>query len=842
MPYVDDELFGNTTASQGLLGEAELKELRRRQAELRRSGITKSLFALSCEEGILDDDSLLAISDEADRLSINHIPGYDIKDRIGAGGMGTVYRALQRSLRKTVALKVLPPQLAENEQFVQRFLREAKSQAKLNHPNVVQVLDAGEAAGVYYFAMEYVEGDTCAKIVRKTGPMGEKRALDIAIQIVKALEHAEKHGLVHRDIKPDNIMLTPDGIAKLCDLGLVKTTNADSKLTVQGIAMGTPHYISPEQARGRVDIDIRADVYSLGITLYYIMTGRLPFKGKTPGEVMRKHISELFRIPKNIFSKMSGGIARVILKMTAKDPNDRYQSTSELRKDLELARNGQPPLLANSILLKEAIAPEEETDEGAQPSRNIMRLLVCAAIGAVALIIIILLLVYLIGGRATGYLPDRLGQGKGGSGGTAGISSDITGAGRTEEIEAELRRKREQEAKKILNRAHEITAGKDLFLEEIISRLKKLLSNVEEGILLMDDEAELEALIAGLEADATEDFNAMERKIQESKDAVKAGRFRESMELLAVARVNARTEKASKLGDRYMAKLPVLIRERYMEAREAAVEDCRYRKFADARTRLDLFRSTGIKSLDEAARKDYEAIRVADESTKNRKEALNQEDKEEKAAEAVLREIEKTAEKKYEAAKKLLDSRDFLRAADAFESLDLKYGNTAFMEKKRAEIDLIRPRRGLVIYITRYKQVTQVFHSAQTGIKRCIALDFGTFQGEFTVTWEGYMVIDKTARTKFMAYTTGKPTLRIGSITMRFRKMTGQEDAYEMKKAVTLSKSSMPRKVFARVTFSRSDEKRVIFARWDVDDEHPVPLDMGNCYYLPGQVPRVGRK
>ena len=164
------------------------------------------------------------------------------------------------------------------------------------------------------------------------------------------------------------------------------------------------------------------------------------------------------------------------------------------------------------------------------------------------------------------------------------------------------------------------------------------------------------------------------------------------------------------------------------------------------------------------------------------------------------------------------------------------------MKENYAKIESIRPRRGLIIYITRNKQVTQTFHNTQTGIKRCIALDVGSFPGEFTVTWEGYMIIGETTRTKFMAYTTGKPTLRIGSITMRFRKMTGQEDAYEMKKAVTLSKSSMPRKVFARVTFRADNDKRAVFARWDVDDEHPVPLDMGKCYYLPEQVPEIGEK
>jgi serine/threonine-protein kinase len=255
--------------------------------------------------------------------------------------MGAVFLARQVSLRRNVALKVLTPRLAKDENYVRRFFREARSAAALHHPNVVTAIDVGTEGHYKYFVMEYVEGPTVAKLLERGGALDERRAISIAIQVANALDHAHQNGFVHRDIKPANIILTGQGVAKLCDLGLAKEVTDAGGDTQEGQTLGTPDYISPEQARGEADIDIRSDVYSLGATLFHMVTGQVPFPGPTPPVVMTKHLTVPAPLASQVQPTVTAGTSTVIRKMMEKNPDDRYQTPAELLEALDAAREGR---------------------------------------------------------------------------------------------------------------------------------------------------------------------------------------------------------------------------------------------------------------------------------------------------------------------------------------------------------------------------------------------------------------------------------------------------------------------------------------------------------------------
>lgn len=275
------------------------------------------------------------------------IGGYELLEKIGRGAVGVVYKARQVSVDRIVALKVLDPKYARNDKYVQRFLREGRSAARLDHANIVRGIDAGiSPEGYYYFAMEYVGGVTVKHLMKRAGVLPEAKAVDIATQIARALEHASGVGLVHRDIKPENIILTKEGVAKLADLGLAKSVVEDVSVTVVGQAMGTPMYVSPEQAKGLDSVDLRSDIYSLGATLYHMATGSAPFDGENPTVIMLKHINEEPPPPRERNPDLSEGLCHVLMKMLAKEPDERYQSAAELISDLEAVAAGLPAKVA----------------------------------------------------------------------------------------------------------------------------------------------------------------------------------------------------------------------------------------------------------------------------------------------------------------------------------------------------------------------------------------------------------------------------------------------------------------------------------------------------------------
>jgi len=308
----------------------------------------KTLAEVMVERGVVTRRQVDRIKNSIEETRKGgQIPGYQMLSKLGAGAMATVFKAKQISLDRVVAIKVLPKKFSENPEYVDRFYKEGKAAARLNHPNIVQAIDVGEAGGYHYFVMEYVEGHTLYDEIASGKKFSEAEALDVIIQIAKALEHAHRQGLIHRDVKPKNIMITTDGVAKLADMGLARGASDSAAAQAEaGRAFGTPYYISPEQIRGEMSIDFRADIYSLGATLYHVVTGKVPFEAPTPAAVMHKHLKEPLTPPDHINTDLSAGLGEVVEVMMAKDRGRRYTSTTDLLLDLEAIQRGEPPLQA----------------------------------------------------------------------------------------------------------------------------------------------------------------------------------------------------------------------------------------------------------------------------------------------------------------------------------------------------------------------------------------------------------------------------------------------------------------------------------------------------------------
>jgi len=272
--------------------------------------------------------------------------GYKLLAEIGRGGMATVYKAVQLQLDRVVALKILSAHLAGDKTFVRRFLREAKLAATLSHPNIVAVYDVGQGKDRYYLAMEYVEGETLSDLVKREGPLPEARALSIIRQMADALEHARARELIHRDVKPGNILISADGAAKLADMGLARSVSTTTTQKTQGLVMGTPSYIAPEQASGERDLDTRTDIYALGATFFYAVTGQPPFDGDTVAAVIRKHLLEPAPLADSVNPEVTRGTSLVIRKCMEKERGQRYQTPGEMTSDVQDIVQGRPPRIA----------------------------------------------------------------------------------------------------------------------------------------------------------------------------------------------------------------------------------------------------------------------------------------------------------------------------------------------------------------------------------------------------------------------------------------------------------------------------------------------------------------
>lgn len=293
-------------------------------------------------------------------MSVKLLAGrYELLEKIGDGGMAVVYKARCRLLNRFVAIKILKPEFAKNPDIIESFRRESQAAAGLSHPNIVGIFDVGREGNLHYIVMELIEGQTLSKMIEKEGPIEYHKVIDITKQIASGLSYAHKHHIIHRDIKPHNILMTPDGVAKIADFGIAKAMSESIDDDSEEMVMGSVHYFSPEQARGGY-VDEKSDIYSLGIVMYEMLTGRVPFDAETPVQVALMHINEQMVPPSRYVPTIPPRLEAIILKATAKVQVSRYANVDEIIKELDKIE------LISAVVGEEAVAPEiRKTDRTA---------------------------------------------------------------------------------------------------------------------------------------------------------------------------------------------------------------------------------------------------------------------------------------------------------------------------------------------------------------------------------------------------------------------------------------------------------------------------------------------
>jgi serine/threonine-protein kinase len=331
---------------------------------------------------------------------------YEMETPLGKGGMAHVYRGTDRVLDRTVAIKVLAGKYAEDDRFVARFRREAQAAAGLSHPNIVSVYDTGGEDGKHYIVMEYVEGETLADMLRREGRLDPDRAATIAAEVATALQAAHERGLVHRDVKPGNVMLDRDGRVKVVDFGIARAA-ADDTLTQTGLVLGTASYLSPEQAQG-LTVDARSDVYSLGCVLFEMLTGRPPFEGDTPVSIAYRHVNEPPPRPRELDPSVPPHLDEAVLHALEKDPDSRFATAEAFRQAITGEREGAAtvPIAAHGGDT-DVLPPTGDTaTQPAAPARRDLRWLPVALVAAAVLAIIGVI-------AAASREPDVSGRGEG---------------------------------------------------------------------------------------------------------------------------------------------------------------------------------------------------------------------------------------------------------------------------------------------------------------------------------------------------------------------------------------------------------------------------------------------
>jgi eukaryotic-like serine/threonine-protein kinase len=367
-----ETMLGKLVVEQGLVTPDELEMcnalIKQTSSESSQGDVARTLGDLLVDNEFVTRRQLERIRGDFEaKKSGQRIPGYKVIRKLGAGAMATVFLARQLSLDRDVAIKVLPRKFSDNKKFIERFYKEGRAAAQLNHPNIVGAYDVGQAGEHHYFVMEYVDGETVYDRVVANKRIPEKEAIEIVRQVAEALKHAHEKGFIHRDIKPKNIMISSRSVVKLADLGLARAmSDVDAAKAEAGRAYGTPYYISPEQIRGEVKIGPPADIYGLGATFYHMVTGRVPFEGKNPSSVMHKHLKAELVPPDHINPKLSAGCAQVIEMMMAKDKKARYQTAEDLLTDLELVAKGKSPQFASKGFgIPAFVSPEELVPQSA---------------------------------------------------------------------------------------------------------------------------------------------------------------------------------------------------------------------------------------------------------------------------------------------------------------------------------------------------------------------------------------------------------------------------------------------------------------------------------------------
>jgi len=302
---------------------------------------------------------------DIEQLAGTRLGNYEIESLLGRGGMGVVYKAEDTKLKRKVALKFLPSELTRSDEWQQRFLREARAAAALDHPNICTVYEIAEDEGQAFIAMAYLDGQSLAAKI-ESGRLDVNEAINIALRVAEGLKHAHKRGIVHRDIKPANIMISEDGQAKIMDFGLAKLSGK-TRLTKTASIMGTVAYMSPEQARGDKNIAQHTDIWSLGVMLYEMLSGKLPFDAETDTGLIYKIVHEDPEPIRNHRGDIPGSLASVVERTMQKDPQDRYEGAEELIADLETVKSGvtmsmqkQSPSIAVLPFVNMSADPEQE--------------------------------------------------------------------------------------------------------------------------------------------------------------------------------------------------------------------------------------------------------------------------------------------------------------------------------------------------------------------------------------------------------------------------------------------------------------------------------------------------
>jgi serine/threonine protein kinase len=343
------------------------------------------------------DPGLEADSFEEPDLSGTTFGHYRLTRKIAEGGMGVVYEAMQIKLDRKVAFKILTNRLLSRPEFLKRFEREAKSAAALNHPNLVQVYDFGEASGRHYLVMEYVEGEDLAQHVQRRGKVPVAKALEFVEQAALALKAACAKSIIHRDIKPSNLMLTREGIVKVSDMGLAKILTEDSDVTVTGVGMGSPHFIAPEQADDSRHVDHRVDIYALGITLLYLVTGKKPFDGTSPFAVVLAHVNKPLPTGKELGTELPEEVEALIRRMAAKKADHRYQDYSSLIEDIQRTRRGEkvssisliPAPVAQTVVSPAPATERPRTNMPADTAPSVKPILLATVVGVAAALLVV---------------------------------------------------------------------------------------------------------------------------------------------------------------------------------------------------------------------------------------------------------------------------------------------------------------------------------------------------------------------------------------------------------------------------------------------------------------------
>jgi serine/threonine protein kinase len=385
--HIHRQRFLDRLEDSGLLDPAQLQELAPRLPVTDRGRVVARFLV---QEGVLtrfQAENLLA-----GRTHGFILGQYRILDELGRGGMGRVFRAEHRTMDRMVALKVLATQLTRTERARHMFLREVRAAARLVHPNIVTAFDASRDDDRFFLVLEYINGPTLAALVREQGPLPVGQACDFIRQAALGLQHAHALGMVHRDVKPSNLLFQPPidptsaagGVIKVADFGLARFTedlpsieasdSSDSIFGIPSVVMGTPDYLSPEQGRNLEDVDIRADVYSLGCTLYFLLSGEVPFPGGTPLEKIERHANSEPEPVASLRPIVPSGVAAIIARMMAKLPHDRFQTPAEVADALEPFSESKPViwLPARQTTLPSPSGADLMADESADTSRSLL--------------------------------------------------------------------------------------------------------------------------------------------------------------------------------------------------------------------------------------------------------------------------------------------------------------------------------------------------------------------------------------------------------------------------------------------------------------------------------------